>query len=456
MAVHKIKQGMTLPIVGEPKQLVDEARPPRRVAVIADDYHGMRPSMEVAVGDGVVRGQALFEDKRLPSVRHTSPASGKVVAVNRGDKRVFQSVVIELDDEEKSGRGKSARFAAHTGKHPSSLDAAAVRSLLLESGLWTALRARPFGRVAHPEDKPRSIFVTAMDSNPLAADAGVVMKDRGEDFERGLVALSKLTDGPIFVCTGENTAVQTPKDERFRVERFVGPHPSGTVGLHIHLLDPVGPGRMVWYTNYQDVIAIGKLFASGEIDPFRVVALGGPAVKNPRLLRTRLGASLDEILAGELEDGELRVISGSVFSGRKAMGEIDGYLGRYSQQISVLREGREREMLGWAMPGGNKFSAFKAFLSSLTPGKRFALDTSTNGSVRAIVPLGMYEKVFPFDMIPSYLLRSVVVGDIEMAEELGVLELEEEDVALCSFVCPGKIEYGAHLRQLLTTIEKEG
>ena len=441
MAVHKIKQGMTLPIVGEPKQVVDEARPPRRVAVVADDYHGMKPSMEVAVGDDVVRGQALFEDKRLPSVRHTSPASGKVVAVNRGEKRAFQSVVIELDEGERAGRGRCAKFASFTGKHPSSLSGEQVRGLLLESGLWTALRARPFGRVAHPEDKPRSVFVTAMDSNPLAADAAVVLKDQGENFERGVIALSKLTEGKVFVCAAPETKLQTPSDARIVVERFSGPHPAGTVGLHIHLLDPVDSGRIVWYLNYQDAIAIGKLFGSGELDPQRVISLAGPAVKNPRLLRTRLGVALDELVAGELTDGELRVISGSVFSGRKAMGEIDGYLGRYHQQVSVLREGRERELLGWAMPGAGKFSAFRSFLSSLTPGKRFAFDTSTNGSVRAILPLGMYEKVFPFDMIPSYLLRSVVIGDIEMAEQLGVLELEEEDLALCSFVCPGKIEY---------------
>jgi len=456
MAVHKIKQGMTLPIVGEPKQLVDEARPPRRVAVIADDYHGMKPTMEVAVGDDVARGQVLFEDKKQEGVRHCSPASGKVVAVNRGDKRAFQSVVIELDADEKAGRGRTVKFAADTGKHPSSLSGEQVRDLLVESGQWTALRARPYGRVADPAGKPRSIFVTAMDSNPLAADAAVVLKDQGEAFERGLVALLKLTEGPVFVCTSPGTTVQAPRDARLRVEEFSGPHPAGTAGLHIHLLDPASRSRVVWYIGYQDVIAIGKLFAGGQVDPTRVVALGGPAVKNPRLLRTRLGASLDELVEGEVEEGELRVISGSVFSGRKAMGEIDGYLGRYHNQISVLHEGRERELLGWALPGADKFSALHAFVSSLMPGKRFALDTSTNGSVRAIVPLGMYEKVFPFDILPSYLLRSVVVGDVEMAEELGALELVEEDLALCSFVCPGKIEYGAHLRELLTNIEKEG
>lgn len=457
MAVHKIKQGLTLPITGAPEQSVSEASQPRHVAIVAADYVGMKPTMHVNDGDAVKRGQLLFEDKKTPGVRYTSPASGKVQGVHRGAKRALQSVVIELDQPELDGRGDHVQFNEFHSKHPSELNGDEVKALLLESGVWTALRTRPFSRVANPETKPNSIFVTAADSNPLTADPGVVLAGRGDDFERGLIALSKLTDGKVYVCKAPETSLQVPGDSRIQVEDFSGPHPSGTAGVHIHTLDPVNNKKLVWHVGYQDVAAIGKLFDTGEIDVERVVALGGPGVKNPRLLRTRLGASLNDLTADELNsDDEMRIISGSVLAGRTSQGDVLGYLGRYANQVSVLKEGRERYLLGWALPGGDKFSVLPFFLSKLMPGKKFEMTTTTNGSHRAIVPLGVYEKVFPIDIPVSFLLKTLVMQDLEYAEHLGVLELDEEDVALCSFVCPGKYEYGTHLRSLLTTLEKEG
>ncbi len=456
MAVHKIKQGLDLPIVGEPEQTVETARQPSRVALMAADYHGMKPTMHVEVGDQVRRGQLLFEDKKTPGVRYTSPAGGKVVAINRGAKRALESVVVELDDDEKAGRGASVEFKAFKGKDPAELSREDVKVLLIESGLWTALRQRPFDKVPAPEAVPHSLFVTATDSSPLAPRVAAVMEGHGEDFQRGLVALSKLTDGSVFVCTDESTSVQMPSGGPFRHERFSGPHPSGTVGYHIHTLDPVDRNKEVWHLGYQDVIAIGKLFHTGELSVRRVISLAGPPVKSPRLLETRLGASVDDLVEGEHSADEARVISGDVFSGRAAAGERLGYLGRYSNQISVLAEDREREFLGWLGPGGNKFSLVRAFTSTLMPSKKFAFTTTTHGSHRAIVPIGLYEKVFPFDILPTFLVRSLAVGDIEHAEALGALELAEEDMGLCSFVCPGKIDYGVHLRDVLTTIEKEG
>ena len=456
MAVHKIKKGLTLPIQGEPEQRIDDASPPRRVAITASDYIGMKPTMHVEPGDSVRRGQVLFDDKKTPGVRFTAPGGGKVVAVNRGAKRALQSVVIELDDDERAGKGETVSFSAYSGKHPAELPADDVKELLLESGLWTAIRVRPYSRVANPETRPRSIFVTAIDSQPFAPDLSQMLEGREEDFERGLAALAKLTDGPVYVCTEPGATLPVPQSDRFRTEAFDGPHPAGTPGLHMHILDPVGRERIAWYVGLQDVAMIGKLFASGELDVRRVISLAGPPVKNPRLLRTRLGASIDDLVSGELADGDMRVISGSVLAGRQAEGEIHGYLGRYHQQVSVLREGREREFLGWMGPGANKFSILPAFLSNLLPNKKFELTTTTNGSDRAIVPIGLYEKVFPLDIPPTFLLKSIVVGDIEKAEELGVLELDEEDLALCTFVCPGKHDFGVFLRELLTTMEKEG
>ena len=456
MALHRIKKGLDLPITGAPQQTIDAAEPPHRVALVAADYHGMKPTLHVQVGDSVRRGQLLFEDKKTPGVRYTALGGGKVVAVNRGDRRALQSVVIDLDPDERSGKAGTVRFQSDSGKHPAELGRTDVKDLLVESGLWTAIRTRPYSKVADPQTTPRSIFVTAIDTYPLAPEVKAVMEGRGDDFERGLVALSKLTDGTVYVCKAPGTDLQLPGDKRIQVEEFTGPHPAGTVGLHIHLLDPVHAAKLVWHLGYQDVLAIGRLFDGGELDVTRVVSLAGPPVKNPRLLRTRIGASLGDLVAGELEDGEMRLISGSVLSGRKAEGEIHGYLGRYDHQVSVLLEGREREFLGWLAPGTNKFSVLNTYAAKLMPGKKFNMTTDTNGSDRAIVPLGLYERVFPMDILPTFMVRALVTGDIERAQELGVLELDEEDVALCSFVCPGKIDYGVHLRDLLTEIEKDG
>ena len=457
MSVHRSKKGLDLPILGEPARGIEDHDAPHRVALLGADYPGLRPTMHVKVGDEVRRGQLLMEGKKMPGVRFTSPGSGKVVAVHRGERRAFHSLVIELSSADRAGRVGAAdqvSFASFTGRHPNTLGRDDVQSLLAESGQWTALRARPFGRVPDPATTPHSIFVTAMDTNPLAPHVEDVVEGRHRDFERGLIVLTKITDGPVYVCTADESSVPVP--EPCRREVFRGPHPAGTVGYHIHRLDPVDRNKVVWHVNYQDVLAIGALFDNGELDLERVVSLAGPAVTRPRQIRSRVGASLDDMVEGELAAGENRVISGSVLSGRKAMGDELGYLGRYHLQVSVIREGREREFLGWLAPGANKFSVKATFLSTFLPGKKFAFSTSTNGSPRAIVPIGSYEKVMPMDILPTFLLRALVMGDVERSARLGCLELEEEDLALCSFVCPGKTDYGVHLRDVLTTIEKEG
>lgn len=456
MAEHKVKRGLNLPIQGAPVQQVEPGRSVSRVAVLGADYVGMRPTMHVSVGDSVRRGQLLFEDKKIPGVRFTAPGAGKVVAVHRGERRAFQSVVIELDAAERSGRSEDVPLRAYTNKGAASLTAGEVKELLVESGLWVALRARPFSRTADPAGRPHSIFVNAMDTSPLAPDLDPIVQGREQDLQRGLTALSKLTDGPVYVCTSAASRIQVPSVERVQHERFRGPHPAGTAGLHIHRLDPVGRGKTVWHAGVQDVLAMGHLFAKGTLDVDRTISLAGPGVARPRLVRTRLGASTEELLAGEEIAGEVRVLSGSVLSGRQATGERHGYLGRYHQQISVIHEDRKREFLGWLAPGFNTYSAIPAFASALVPGKKFAFTTSTHGSRRAIVPIGMYEKVMPMDIEPTFLLKALVTKDLERAEELGALELDEEDLALCTFVCPGKEDYGPHLREVLTTLEKEG
>lgn len=449
----RIKRGLDLPITGEPQQSIDDAPRPKTVALLAPDYIGMKPTMAVRVGDEVRVGQLLFSDKRTPGVQYTSPATGHVAAINRGAKRVFQSVVVELSG---SGDENPVEFRAWNDAELAQLPRQQVVEELVASGLWTALRQRPFSRVPSPEGPPpRSLFVTAMDTNPLAADPAPIIAEHGRDFVNGLQVLRHLTEGPLFLCKAPGANIPGGDLSFVRVEEFAGPHPAGLPGTHIHFLDPVGPRKTVWYINYADVIAVGKLFTTGRLWTERVIALAGPGVKRPRLLRTRLGASIPDITAGEFEDNA-RVISGSVLAGRRAQPPNE-YLGRYHLQISAVPEERERVFLGWQDPGFGKFSVTRAFASAFVgAGKKFRMTTTMNGSRRAMVPIGTYERVMPLDMLPTYLLRALIIGDTEQAQALGCLELDEEDLALCTFVCPGKYEYGPLLRRALTQIEKEG
>ncbi|MEH6553062.1 Na(+)-translocating NADH-quinone reductase subunit A, partial [Pseudoalteromonas tetraodonis] len=325
----------------------------------------------------------------------------------------------------------------------------------VQSGQWTALRARPFSKIAALDANPSSIFVTAIDTNPLAADPAVIIAENAKAFEAGLAVVSRLTDGKVFVCKQAGSQVPSSPIAQVEVHEFGGVHPAGLVGTHIHHLDPVSASKQVWHIGYQDVIAYGHLFLTGEIYTDRVISLAGPRVKNPRLVKTQLGASLDDLVAGELEDGDNRVISGSVLAGATSSG-VHAFLGRYHVQVSVLLEGREKELFGWIAPGSDKFSVTRTFLSHLTPSRLFKMTTSTGGSKRAMVPLGSYERVMPLDILPTLLLRDLLSRDLDSAISLGALELDEEDLALCTFVCPGKYEYGAALRDCLTTIEKEG
>ena len=459
MALHKIKKGLDLPITGEPAQTIDIHRTSARVALMAGDYVGMRPTMFVQEGDKVLRGQPLFEDKKNPGVRYLSPGAGKVAGIYRGDRRALQSVVIELNEAERNGQpgpDDEAAFDSYQGKNVAAMSRDEIRALLVESGMWTAFRTRPFSRIPAIDSEPAAIFITAMDTSPLAPSAEVVLKGKENAFKEGLLAIVKLTDGPVYLCKSPDEKIPSDPNSGVQVEDFDGPHPAGLPGVHIHFLRPVNRNRTVWYINYQDVAPIGSLIKTGRLDVSRVISLAGPQVGNPRLIATRIGASTQDICEGELIEGDNRIISGSVLAGRKAMGEVEGYVGRYHQQISVIREGHEREFLGWMMPGMNKYSTINAYLSRLVPGKKFAMTTATYGSKRAMVPIGTYERVMPMDIMATFLLRALIVGDLERAEQLGALELDEEDVALFTFVCPGKYEYGPILRQNLEKIYKEG
>lgn len=443
----KIKRGLDLPISGAPEQRIEVARAVRSVAVIGFDYHGMKPTMEVQVGDQVKLGQVLFSDKRSPGVVFTAPGAGRVSAIHRGEKRVLQSVTIDLEGDEQ------VEFERYSEPQLDTLGGDRVRANLQQSGLWTALRTRPYSQVPKVDAKPSSIFVTAIDTHPLAADPAPIIAEQADAFVAGLRVLGNLAG--IYLCKAASVTLPGEDLACVRSQAFAGPHPAGLPGTHIHFLDPVSASKQVWQIGYQDVIAVGILFLQGRLSVERVVALGGPVVTRPRLLRTRLGASLDELCAGELTPGDNRIVSGSLLGGRIARGAF-AYLGRYHQQISCLQEGKERELLHYLRPGVEKHSVLNVFISKLMPGKRFAFSTSTNGSPRAMVPVGNYEAVMPLDILPTQLLRALIVGDTQVAQQLGCLELEEEDLALCSYVCAGKYEYGPILRDNLTRIEKEG
>jgi len=443
-----IKKGLDLPIAGTPSQVINDGKSITKVALLGEEYVGMRPTMHARVGDEVKKGQVLFADKKNPGVVFTSPASGKVIEVNRGAKRVLQSLVIEVAGNEQ------ITFNSYEANQLAGLDRDTVKAQLVESGSWTALRTRPFSKVPAIDSETQAIFVTAMDTNPLAAEPELIINEQSDAFVAGLDILSTLTNGKVYVC---KKGTSLPRSAQSNVEEHVfdGPHPAGLAGTHMHYLSPVNAENVAWSINYQDVIAFGKLFLTGELYTDRVVSLAGPVVNNPRLVRTQIGASLEELTDSELMPGEVRVISGSVLTGTQATGP-HAYLGRYHQQVSVLREGRDKELFGWAMPGKNKFSVTRSYLGHLFKGQLFNMTTTTNGSDRSMVPIGNYERVMPLDMEPTLLLRDLCAGDVDSAQALGALELDEEDLALCTFVCPGKYEYGQLLRECLDTIEKEG
>ena len=446
--MYQTKRGLDLPILGAPAQKIVSAPPIKTAAVLGPDYHGMKPTMKVQVGDSVKVGSPLFVDKKNEGVVHTSPVAGKVTQINRGHKRALLSVVISISGSDYVSFEKQA--ASSLG----SLGKEKAQDFLVKTGLWTRLRTRPFSRTPKLNTTPSSLFVNCMDTNPLAPDMAVVSAGRQEDFKNGLELLGQLVP-TIYCCTAKGMESMVPKAHKVQTKVFAGPHPSGLAGTHIHFVDPVGKEKTVWTIGYQDVVAIGKTITTGKLANTRIISVAGPRVKNPCLMEVPVGACLQEVTKGNIEGDNNRIVSGSVLSGHTAS-EAMCYLGMFHQQVSVLLEGTEREFLGWQRPGFEKFSVKNIFASKLTPKKRFSFTTSTEGSVRAMVPVGSYEKVMPLDIEPTFLLRALFTQDTEQSQLLGVLELDEEDLSLCTYVCPTKEEYGPLLRESLTRIEKDG
>lgn len=449
----RIKRGLDLNIKGSPKidklgVVAIEKKSARHVAILGDDYPGMKPTFLVKEGDKVQKGQALFTDKKNPRVQYTAKAAGKIIAIHRGAKRAFESVVIEVDAIE-----KELQFKSYTARALEKAKREDIVQNLLDSGLWTSIIARPYGKVANPESQPSSLFINAMDTEPHAPPPEFIIEHYDKAFALGVKVLSRLAD-KTFLIKKENSTL--PHFDEVENISFSGPHPAGLSGTHIHFLDPVYKDKTVWSVRYADVIAIGELFQTGKLHDERVIAITGPKASYPRLVRTRAGADLNQILQDEFEGENVRVVSGSLLSGRTASNAF-AYLGHFHNQVSLISEDIERQFLGWLSPGLNKFSIKNTFLSAFAnKAKEWNFTTALNGSHRSIVPIGSYEKIMPLDMEPTFLLRAMLSNDLELAENLGVLELIEEDMSLLTFVSPTKDNFSLDLRRILTEIEKEG
>ena len=448
----KVKKGLNVPISGTPADSLDASKKVRSVALLGSDYNGMKPTMLVEEGNSVKLGQALFEDKKNPGVIFTSPAGGKIESINRGARRTLQSVVIEIADNE-----ESVDFLPYSIEDLEIGNSAQIKRQLVNSGLWTSFRTRPFSKIPAINSIPANIFITAIDTNPLSANVDLIINLNKDYFKAGLKVIKTLTENNIHLCVGVDFSLSLDEDNTIIEQVFEGPHPAGLAGTHMHFLSPATLTNVNWSINYQDVISFGELFLTGKLPNKKIISLAGPQVLKPRHVETRIGACTDEICAGELTHRDNRIISGSVINGREAIGPY-AYLGKYHSQISVVCESSkvDREFMNWLNPGPRKFSQIPLFTSSLFRRKEFKFKTLMNGSDRAIVPIGVYEEVLPLNLLATVLMRYIAVGDTEKIQDLGGLELDEEDLALCSFVCPSKYDFGSLLRSNLNQIEVEG
>jgi len=444
--VIKIKRGLDIHLLGEPEKVI-VAKPCYRYAVKPPDFHGLFPKLLVKEGDAVLAGTPLFRDKYREKILFASPVSGTITGVVRGEKRVLLEVRIEAE--------KDITYVDFGREEPAGMERRDIAGKLLQSGVWPVLRQRPYGIVANPDDVPKAIFVSCFDTAPLAPDMDFIVEGQAESFQTGLDALIRLTPGVVHLNldANKNRSEVFLKAQGVRINFFSGPHPAGNAGTQIHHLDPVNKGEVVWYLRPQDVITIGRLFRQGRYDASAIIALTGSEVLKPCYYRIVRGTSIGEIVENNLSGAELRFISGHVLTGARI--EHDGYLGFYDHQVTVIPEGHRREFLGWAMPGWRKYSTSRSFPAWLAPARKYRLDTNMNGAVRPIVMTGYFEKVFPMDIYPVNLIKAILAKDIDLMENLGIYEVEEEDFALCEFVDTSKMNIQQIVREGLDLVRKE-
>lgn len=446
--VIKLKKGLDIKLNGEAEKVVQDAGACSLYAVKPTDFRALTPRLAVKVGDVVKAGDALFTDKANPDIRFTAPVSGTVEAINRGERRKLLEVVVKAD----SGITYKDFGKADIGK----LSREEIIGKLMESGTWPLIVQRPYGIIPNPEVRPKAIFVSAFDTAPLAPDYELVLKDEEKNLQAGIDCLQKLANGNVRLGVKEGTTMNSvfSRLKNVDITYFEGPHPAGNVGVQINHTDPINKGDYVWTVNIQDVAIIGRLFTEGHYDARKIIALTGSEVEKPMYYRTISGARMDCLTEGKLKNQvHQRLISGNVLTGDKVAPE--SYLGFFANQITVIPEGDTYEFLGWAVPGFNKFSASRLFPSFLCPNKHYTLDANLHGERRAFVVSGQYEKVLPMDILPVYLLKAILAGDIDRMEQLGIYEVLPEDMALCEFVCTSKTPVQKILNEGIELMMKE-
>jgi Na+-transporting NADH:ubiquinone oxidoreductase subunit A len=443
----KIRKGLDIKLKGAAEMVFAEIPASETAVAKPTDFTGLRPKLTVKIGDEVKAGSPLFLDKDNERIVFTSPVSGEVIEINRGDKRKLLNIKVLADQE--------TQYESFPIEDPSNLNRNEIIDQLLKSGIWPSIRQRPFEIIANPDDNPKSIFISAFDSAPLGPDNDFILHGHGDEFQKGLDALAKLTSGKVHlnVNADSTTSKVFSNSKNVQINRIAGPHPAGNVGVQIHHIDPINKGEVVWHLSPQAVLMIGRLFIEGRYNSSRTVALTGSEVKKGKYYKTLVGSSIKHMVTGNIKEGNLRYISGNPLTGTKI--PADGYIGFYDNQITVLPEGDHPEFLGWIALGLHKFSMSRTFLSWLMPGKEYGLNTNLNGEPRAYVVTGEYEQVMPMDIFPVHLIKSIMIGDIEQMENLGIYEVAEEDFALCEFVCTSKTNVQDIIRQGLDLVREE-
>lgn len=446
----RLRKGLDINLLGEADKVKADVKPPSMVAIKPADFHGLVPKVVLKTGDRVKRGEVVFYDKYNKDVKFVSPISGTFEEIVRGEKRKILEVRIKADG--------SDDVVSVDPIDPTSLSADEVKKVMLENGLWPFLKQRPLDIIANPAVKPKAIFISAFDSSPLAPDYDFILHGQDQDFQHGLNAISKLTEGKVHLTLNG----KVPADKAFQnaknveINKISGKHPAGNVGTQIHHIDPIGKGDMVFTINPQDVVTIGKFFAEGKFDPTRIVALTGSEAKSRKYYRTIIGTQLTDIVKGNLESDNVRIISGNALTGTKV--DADGFLGFYDSHITVLPEGDEYKFFltkGWLGPGFDKYSSHRLFPTWIMKNKKYRLDTNMNGEERGFVVTGEMEKVLPFDILPMQLIKAIMVKDIDAMEQLGIYEIAPEDFALCEYVCTSKIEIQEKIREGLDVMNEE-
>jgi Na+-transporting NADH:ubiquinone oxidoreductase subunit A len=442
-----IKRGLNIRLKGEAERVFAEIPASETIAIKPKDFIGVRIRPTVKVGDEVLSGSQLAYDRDNERIKFTSPTSGEVVEIKRGDKRKILEIKVLAD--------KEIRYAPFKKANPDNLSREEIISQMLESGVWPLIIQRPFDIIANPDDTPKAIFISAFDSAPLAPDNDFVLHGHGEEFQTGLNAIAKLTDGKVHLNISSNTPASKvfTNSKNVQINNFSGPHPAGNVGVQIHHIDPINKGEIVWHLTPQDVLIIGRLFTEGRYNASRVVALTGSEVSKGKYYKTLIGASIKNMVVDNVKDGSLRYISGNVLTGSQI--SLDGYLGFYDTQVTVIPEVEKPEFLGWIAPGFDKFSISRTFFTWLMATKNYTLNSSLNGEKRAYVVTGEYERVLPMDIHPVQLIKSIMIGDVEQMENLGIYEVAEEDFALCEFVCTSKIDVQSLIREGIETVQRE-